>query len=68
MPKNMGLIDRLVRLAIAAIVAVLILTGQIGGAVAIVVGILAAVFLLTSIVSFCPIWHALKISTMKKQG
>jgi len=67
MPKNMGLIDKLVRIAAAIIVAVLIFTGQIGGTAAIVLGILAAVFVLTSLVGTCPLYLPFKIDTRGKK-
>jgi hypothetical protein len=68
MPKNMGLIDRLVRVALAAVVAVLLFTGQISGLAAGILGILALVFVLTSLLSFCPLYLPFKISTAKKKG
>ena len=52
-------------LAAAAVLA-LYLTGTISEAVAIVLGILAAVFVLTSIVRFCPLYLPLRLSTRKK--
>ena len=66
MKKNMSTIDRILRSIIAIVVAVLYFSGQISGLAAIILGILAVVFLLTSFVSFCPIYKALKISTVKK--
>lgn len=64
--KNMGTTDRVVRLLAAAAVLALYLTGTISEAVAIVLGILAAVFVLTSIVRFCPLYLPLRLSTRKK--
>jgi len=55
-----------IRLAVAVIVAVLFFTGQISGLAAIILGMLAAVLALTSTISFCPIYAALKISTQRK--
>lgn len=66
MKSNMGTIDRAVRLIAVAIVAVLYFTGQISGTVAIVLGILAAIFLITSIIGFCPLYVPLKLSTKKQ--
>ncbi len=66
MKKNMGLIDRVLRVIIAAGIGVAIYFGYITGTAAIVLGILGGVFLLTSIVSFCPLYLPFKISTMKK--
>ncbi len=69
MPKNMGLIDKLVRIVAAIIVAVLFFTGQISGTAAIVLGILAVVFIATSLVGTCPLYLPFKIDTRgKKKG
>jgi hypothetical protein len=68
MPKNMGTIDRIIRLVIAAAVLVLFLTGQISGVAAIILGILAVIFVLTSLVSFCPLYFPFGISTDRKKG
>ncbi len=67
MPKNMGLIDKLVRIVAAIVVAVLFFTGQISGAAAIVLGILAVVFIATSVVGTCPLYLPFKIDTRKKK-
>ena len=67
MKKNMGLVDRLLRVLVAIVVAVLYYTGQINGTVAIILGIVALVFLLTSAVGFCPLYLPLKLSTRKEQ-
>jgi hypothetical protein len=66
MPKNMGLIDRLVRVAFAAAVAILYFAGIISGTLALVLGILAAIFLITAAVGTCPLYIPFKISTKKK--
>jgi len=66
MQKNMGTIDRLLRTIIAIVIIVLYFTGQITGTAAIILGILAVVFLLTSAVSFCPLYVPLKINTKKQ--
>lgn len=66
MKSNMGTIDRAVRLIAVAIVAGLYFTGQISGTVAIVLGVLAAIFLITSIIGFCPLYVPLKLSTKKQ--
>jgi hypothetical protein len=65
MKLNMGSIDRLIRLAIAAIIAVLYFTGQIAGTVAIVLGIVAIVFFATSIIGWCPGYLPFGISTRR---
>lgn len=66
MKKNMGTIDRVVRTIIAAAIAVLYFTGQISGTLAIVLGIVAVAFLLTSLVSRCPTYMPFGISTRKE--
>ncbi len=65
MKKNMGPVDRIIRVILAAVIAVLYFTGQITGTAAIVLGIIAIIFLLTSSVEFCPMYLPLKISTRK---
>ena len=66
MKKNMGTIDRVTRVVIALVIAVLYFTGQISGTAAIILGILAVVFLLTSLVSTCPLYMPFGLSTRKK--
>lgn len=66
MTKNMGSADRIIRTLVAIAVIALILTKQLTGLAAIILGILAVVFLLTSLVAFCPLYVPLKISTRKK--
>jgi hypothetical protein len=66
MNKNMGTADRLIRTVLALIVLVLYFTGQISGLAAIILGIFAVIFLLTSLISFCPLYVPLKLSTRKK--
>lgn len=66
MKKNMGAIDRGIRILIAVVIAVLYFTVQISGLAAIILGILAIVFLATSFMGFCPLYLPLKISTIKK--
>ena len=67
MKKNMGLIDRLIRTILAIVVIVLYFTRQITGVAAIILGILAIVFLLTSAFGFCPLYLPFKISTRKRK-
>ena len=63
MKKNMGGADRIVRAVIAAIAVALYFTGVISGTLGIVFMVLAGVFLLTSFISFCPIYAPFGIST-----
>ena len=66
MKLNMGTFDRLIRGALAILVGVLYFTGKISGTTAIVLGVIAVVFLLTSLISFCPLYTLLGISTKNK--
>lgn len=63
MKKNMGMADRIIRVIIAATVAVLFFTGIISGVLGIVLLVLAGVFVLTSLVSFCPLYAPFGIKT-----
>lgn len=63
----MGTIDRIIRAVLAAVVAVLYFTGQLTGIAAIVLGILAVIFLLTSLIGFCPLYLPIKLNTGKKK-
>ena len=66
MKANINSIDRIIRLIIAVVVAALYFTNVITGTVGIVLLIVAAVLLLTSIINFCPLYYLLGISTSKK--
>jgi hypothetical protein len=66
MKKNMGSIDKGIRIILAVIIGILIFTNQVAGVLAIVLGIFAAVFLLTSFMGFCPLYIPFKLSTLKK--
>ncbi|MGA9239531.1 YgaP family membrane protein [Robiginitalea sp.] len=63
MKKNMGNTDRIVRFIIAAVIGVLYYTGTISGTLGIVLLVLAGVFLLTSFISFCPLYAPFGLST-----
>jgi len=65
MKKNMGSLDRIIRVSLAVLVAVLYFANILSGTWAIILGIFALVFLLTSFVGFCPLYVPLKISTRK---
>ena len=63
MKKNMGNTDRIIRLLLAAVVAVLYFTNTITGTLGIVLLVLAGVFVLTSLISFCPLYTLLGLNT-----
>ena len=66
MKKNMGTIDRTIRILAVLVIAGLLFSGQIEGVVVTVLGALAVVFLGTSLVSVCPLYVPLNISTRKE--
>ncbi|MDH4200605.1 MAG: DUF2892 domain-containing protein [Spirochaetia bacterium] len=65
MKQNMGVLDRSARVIAALTVGVLYYLQIISGTVALVLGALAVVFILTSLVSFCPLYLPFKLSTKK---
>jgi len=66
MKKNISTIDRVARLLIAAVIAILYFTNQIEGTLAFVLGLTAVVVAATAVFSFCPIYHLFGLSTGKK--
>ena len=66
MKINMGPADRIIRIVLAAVIAVLYLTKQINGTWAIVLGILAIFLFVTSLIGFCPLYRLFGLSTKKK--
>jgi len=68
MKKNMGTTDKVIRILVAIVIAALFFTNVITGTLGIVLLVLAAVFLLTSFVSFCPLYLPFGINTGKKEG
>ncbi len=67
MKKNMGLADKIIRILIAAVVVILYFTNVISGTLGIVLLILSGIFILTSLISFCPLYFPFGISTRKKK-
>lgn len=63
MKLNMGTVDRVVRTIVAILIGILYFTGVLSGTLALILGILAVIFLLTSVVSFCPLYALLGLST-----
>lgn len=66
MQPNMGTVDKVVRILAAVVIAGLYFANQISGTAAIILLILAGVFILTSFMSFCPLYLPFGISTRKK--
>lgn len=63
MTKNMGKVDRILRTVIALVLLFLVFTGQISGAFYAAAAIIAAIFLLTSLVGFCPLYRLVGMNT-----
>jgi len=61
----MGNIDKIIRVLIAAVFAVLYFTGTVTGTIGLVLLVLGGVFLFTSIISFCPLYTLVGINTCK---
>ena len=66
MKPNMGAADKVFRILIAILITILYFTHIISGTVAIVFIVLAGVFILTSFMSFCPLYLPFGISTKQK--
>ncbi len=63
MKKNMGTADRVIRIILAAVVGFLYYNGTITGTLGIVLLVLAGVFVLTSLISFCPLYKLVGLNT-----
>lgn len=68
MKKNMGSTDRIIRIILAIVFAALYFTNTVTGTLGLVLLVLGAVFLLTSFVSFCPLYLPFGISTCPKKA
>ncbi len=68
MKKNMGTADKVVRILAAIVIAGLYFANVISGTVAIILLILAGIFIITSFISFCPLYWPFGISTSKRKG
>jgi hypothetical protein len=67
MKKNVGTVDKVIRILIAVVVVVLYFTQLITGTLAIILLLLSGVFILTSLLSFCPLYLPFGLSTRKKE-
>jgi hypothetical protein len=66
--KNMGKMDRIVRLVASVAIIALILTGMVSGWLAVILGVLAAILIVTSLVSFCPLYLPFHFSTKRSSS
>lgn len=67
MKKNMGMADRVIRIIIAAIAVALYFMEVITGTLGIILLVLSGIFVLTSLVKFCPLYVPFRLSTCKKE-
>jgi Protein of unknown function (DUF2892) len=68
MKPNMGNADRIIRVLLAAVFAYLYFSGTVTGTVGIILVVLGAVFVLTSLVSFCPLYTLIGLNTCPKKA
>lgn len=68
MKPNMGTVDKAVRILAAVAIAVLYYANIISGTLAIILLVVAGIFIVTSLISFCPLYWPLGISTRKKEA
>jgi len=66
MTANMGKADRMIRYLLVLVIILLFVTRRVHGALAIILGIVGIMLLITAFLSYCPLYPVLKISTVKK--
>jgi hypothetical protein len=66
MTANIGTVDRAIRFVLAFVVIILLVTRQVHGVLAIVLGVVGLMLLITAFIRFCPLYPLLKMSTVKK--
>lgn len=67
MTSNMGKTDKAIRILIALVIGLLIYFKVVTGALATVLLVIAGVFVLTSLISFCPLYTLIGLNTCKKE-
>ena len=68
MKLNMGSWDRILRLLITLVVVILLIAGMLKGTLAVILGIIAVIFFITSVTGFCPLYVIFGLSTKKKSS
>jgi DUF2892 family protein len=68
MKLNMGMMDRVIRVLVAIVIGILYFASVLTGTLALILGIVAVILLLTSVVSFCPLYALLGLSTRGGDG
>lgn len=66
MKKNMGNTDKIIRILVAIVIAGLFFTNIISGTLGIILLVLTGVFVLTSLISFCPLYTLVGVNTCPK--
>jgi len=67
MKKNIGTIDKVIRVLVAVVVVVLYFSNVISGTLAIILLALSAILVVTSLISFCPLYWPFSLSTRNKE-
>jgi len=67
MKKNMGTVDKVIRMLVAVVVVILYFANVISGTLAIILLALSAIFVVTSLLGFCPLYLPLSLNTRKKE-
>jgi hypothetical protein len=67
MTANVGKVDRAIRYLLVLVIIVLFVTRRVHGALAIVLGIVGIMLLITAFIRYCPLYPVLRMSTVKKE-
>lgn len=68
MKQNMGQTDKIIRVLVALVIAALWYFSVISGTVAMILGAVAVIFVLTSLVGVCPLYLPFGLSTLRKKN
>ncbi|MEQ8241544.1 MAG: DUF2892 domain-containing protein [Cyclobacteriaceae bacterium] len=66
MKKNMSKADAIIRIIVATVILILWYSGAISGTILIVLAVVAAIFMITGFINFCPLYGVLGIRTRPK--
>jgi len=66
MKGNMGALDRILRIIIAVVFGILYFAKVVTGTIGIILLVIAIIFLLTSLVGYCPLYSVIGVSTKRK--
>jgi Protein of unknown function (DUF2892) len=65
MKANVGIVDKAIRIVVGILLIMLYLVGVVSGGLGLVLLVLAGIFILTSLISYCPIYWIFKLTTKK---